>query len=329
MITNNAKLNVSMAAWLAADTYDYDPNAISATALLKPIKSIVLASRVNNLVKVPADIQDFTKSRTGTSVHDSIEAIWKDPILLEKTLRKLEETAHLFKNDETLDDVVDINPVTPSTKPLVVHLEQRVYRDLGEHRVSGKYDFILNGTVEDHKTTSTYTYTKGLKAEEYILQGSIYRWLNPDIITNTELHINFLFTDWKKGEAARNPKYPQSPAITVSFPLMTIEDTEDWIRNRIQTVHSLQNKPEEQMPDCTKIELWQDDSVFKYYADPTKTVKSTKNFKDAASAYEHKALKGKGIVMEIQGKATFCNFCSAAPICKQYQSLVENGLAGE
>ena len=329
MITNNAKLNVSMAAWLAADTYDYDPTAISATALLKPIKSIILRSRVSNVVKVDPDVQEFVKSRTGTSIHDSIELVWRDPVLLERVLRKLDSTAHLFTPDVCLDDVVAINPTEPSDLPIVVHLEQRAYKKLGEHNISGKYDFVFNGKVEDHKSTSTYTYVKGLKAEDYILQGSIYRWLSPEIITSNEVDINFLFTDWKKGEAARNPKYPQSPTMTVSFPLMSIEDTEDWVRNRIQTVHSLQNAPEEQMPECTKLELWQDDSVFKYYADPTKTVKATKNFTDAASAYEHKATKGKGVVLEVAGKAVFCSYCPASPVCKQYQALVESGLAGE
>lgn len=326
--TNKADISISVAAWLAADTYDYDPTAISATGLLKPIRRIVLAPRVSSEFKKDLDVLDIYKSRMGTSVHDAIEGIWKDRVVLERALRYLDTTKHLFKENASFDDIVSINPETPSDKPIVVYLENRVSKEIDGVKVSGKYDFILNGQLEDHKTTSVFTYKKGTKDEDYILQGSIYRWLNPELITSEYIVINFIFTDWKEMGVASEQNYPPFPAMSVKYKLMSIEDTEAWIKNRIATVKAHLKLDQKDLPLCTPEELWQDESSFKYYSDPTKTSgRSTKNFTSLAEANEHLASKGKGIVLEAKGRAKACRYCEAAAICQQYQSLVEQGLA--
>jgi hypothetical protein len=57
-LTNDQKIGLSMAVFLATDNYDYDPrpNCISATGLLKPPRQVVLSKRVDtagiNLIKL-------------------------------------------------------------------------------------------------------------------------------------------------------------------------------------------------------------------------------------------------------------------------------------
>ena len=47
--TNVSNVPLSMAVFLATDSYDYmdEPNYLSATALIKPLRQLILASRVN------------------------------------------------------------------------------------------------------------------------------------------------------------------------------------------------------------------------------------------------------------------------------------------
>jgi len=78
ILTNNTNVPLSMALWLADDDYDYDddPNVISATTLLKPMKAIVLARQNADLVKT-GDIVSVAASRIGTAMHDAIERTWR------------------------------------------------------------------------------------------------------------------------------------------------------------------------------------------------------------------------------------------------------------
>ena len=328
MITNNNGLSLSMAAWLASNDYDYQPDAISATSLMKPLRQIVLAERVPEIHKRALDVTELTKSRTGTSVHDSIEGIWNNPEKLAKAFKTLPETQHLMEEyDNDISAFVDINPETKTDKPIVVYMEQRKYKTVQGFTVSGKYDFVFNGQLEDHKTTSAYSYTSGSKAADYILQGSIYRWLAPDIITKDTIAINFVFTDWSAKTASKNPAYPQQAALTEYYSLLPLEQVENWIEKRIQDIRKLDKLEQEDIPECTAEELWMNPSSYKYYADPNKTDRATKDFKqDMAGAYEHLAIKGKGIVLEIKSPAKACSYCPASTICKQYVSLVDQGL---
>ena len=73
-ITNNQDIALPLAIWLLNDEYDYinDPNYISVTTLMKPLKQIVLAKRVPKESK-SFDLADLIASRLGTALHDSME----------------------------------------------------------------------------------------------------------------------------------------------------------------------------------------------------------------------------------------------------------------
>ncbi len=80
--TNNTGINLSLAMWLATDTYDHcdDPMQISATTLLKPVKVIVLSRRLaKSGVTKEADLSTMVPSRLGTAIHDAIERAWTPP----------------------------------------------------------------------------------------------------------------------------------------------------------------------------------------------------------------------------------------------------------
>ena len=322
-IHNAKQIPLSLAVWLARDTYDYvsDPNYISATSLLKPLKSLVLASQVPSDQQV-TDIHDLVPSRIGTAIHDSIEMAWKSE-RLGSILDSLgyNHISHKIKVNPPLDTLEkDIIPV---------YMEQRTTKELDGITVGGKYDFIMDGILTDFKSTSTYTYINKTNNEKYQLQGSIYRWLNPDVITADYMEIHYIFTDWKPTLADTQKDYPPSRAMAVKIPLLSIEETENFIRSKINQFKTHRTSKEEGLPACNDEELWRKESVWKYYRDLSKTARSTKNFNNASEAQSHAmAMSGKnpaGGVIEVKGQVVACKYCNAFPICKQKDQYIATG----
>ena len=179
-------------------------------------------------------------------------------------------------------------------------------------------DFAINGAYRDVKTTSTFSYTSGKKDKDYILQGSMYRYIMPELIWQDTMRIEFIFTDWQKQSAKQNPNYPQKRILFKDIPLMSLEKTEQWIRSKLMQFQKYRNALESELPECTDEELWRSAPEFKYYSDPTKTQgRSTKNFDDLNEARKYAAEKGKGVVMTVPGEVKRCNYCAAFPICQQ------------
>lgn len=320
--TNHSNIPLSVAVWLAHDTYDHndDPYTISATTLLKPLKQIVLAHRVQQAEAVQ-DIEGLISSRMGTAIHDSIERAWKEGA--QEAMRKL-------GYPESVISRIVINP-DPDNIPagaVPVYMEQREERKIGKWTVTGKFDFVADGVVEDFKSTGVYTVMAGNKTEDYKRQGSIYRWLNPKKIYQPYMNIQFLFTDWSKlrsiTEKAKG--YPQSRHQEQRIPLLSLEATEIFIQSKLRLIEQLWNAPEEIIPDCTDEELWVDPPVYKYYKNPEKKARSTANFDTFQEANARLAQDGfVGEVVEIRGQVKACRWCPAFSVCKQKDRYIADG----
>ena len=322
-ITNNSNIPLALAVWLVHDEYDYinEPNYVSATRLMKPIRHLVLPSRVP-AVDRETDLADYISRAMGHSLHDSIEKAWIKGKNI--NLKKLGYPP------EVIDRVL-VNPQPEDLKPdtIPVYLEQRATRKVMvngiEFTVGGKFDMVAEGIVHDNKSTSAFTWLSGDRDDDYSLQGSIYRWLNPDKITEDFIRINFIFTDWQKMMAKNNPKYPQQRCLYKDVPLMSIQETEEWVRDKLAAFLKYADAEEQDIPHCTPEELWLSDPVYKYYADPAKTSgRSTKNFEDPDEAAAFLAeKKGKGVLITVQGPPKRCDYCEAFPVCSQKENYFD------
>lgn len=318
--TNISSVPLSMAVFLASDNYDYvdDPFYISATSLIKPLRQFILANRVSN-ESAKVDLYDMMANRMGSAIHDAIEQSW---ITGYKTSMK-----KLGIPDRIIDRV-RVNPtkfeLTPDVIP--VYLEQRATKKVGQWTIGGKFDFVGDGRVEDFKSTSTYTAIFNTKDDDYILQGSIYRWLNPLIITKDEMAIQFIFTDWSSAKAKADPTYPQRRSMQRVLKLLPVTETEAFIKKKLRLIEQYFSAPEETIPLCTDSELWRSEPVYKYYKNPDKTARSTKNFDNKQEAYLYMAEKGNvGVVREKPGQVTACKYCPGFAVCSQKDRLIESG----
>lgn len=324
--TNDSNISLLMAVFLATDTYDHnlDPFTISATSLLRPLRQLILSSRVPPS-QTAADISSQINNSMGTAIHDAIENAWNSNY--EHAMKMLGYPAKLI-------DRIKINPSNDYLKNnpdcVPVYLEQRFKRPLTINgktfTITGKVDFVAQGRVQDIKTTTAYTYQKGNKAEDYSNQGSIYRWLEPRKIVDDVMSIHFYFRDWQAYKLKSEKNYPPAMVHTKDYLLKSLPETETLITHKLTQYDNLKDADENQIPRCTDEELWMDGSVWKYYKDPDKLTRATKNFDSPQDAYAHKAEKGCGVVLEVKSPARACNYCPAFHACSQKDDLLRAGL---
>lgn len=316
--TNQFDIPLLMSAWMMSDEYDYidDPKYISATSLMRPIKEQILSKRIDDqdLIQVK-DISDLAPSSLGNAVHSAVERVWLVPHLRNKALLRM------GYSKEDIDNIL-VNPtdeeIGDNPDAITLFFEQRQKKKVLGYTIGGKYDAILSGVLHDVKTTSAYAWVHGTRDEDFIIQGSIYRWLNPDKVTEDFIRICFYFTDWSKAGTS-NPDYPDARAKYRDYKLMSIADTEKWVKERVQQRIKLADADESELPECTDADVWLSETSYRYFSDPTKVNgRATRVFKDHDEAMAHWQSAGKGVVIATVPIANKCQkYCNAFTVCKQ------------
>lgn len=324
--SNNTGISIPLAVWLATDNYsggksDKYPNRISATTLLKSTRQVVLSKRIDPSQET-IDISSLVKSRIGSALHDAIESAWKSDHLV-KVFSSLGLPENISKRIR-VNPYPNIGEEYPQDM-IPVWLEQRSYKQLGNWTVIGQNDFIMDGEITDFKSTGTFTYVNSTKNDDYVKQLSVYRWLEPERITSDIGNIDFIFTDFKSSLIGQ-PNYPTAQTISKPFNLMPIDETESWIKSRLNLIDAYELEDESELPHCTDNELWRSESVWKYYKSGKVEARSTKNFTTAAEAYSRKAEDNNvGLVVEVKGRPTACLYCNVASICSQKDIYIHSG----
>jgi len=349
--TNKYNINIVLQMSLLYSDYDYDSDkrTFSATGLTKSLKQMV---KYASGAKASMELQQNLPSLLGSHVHSIIELVLLNPKLRKKYLKLLR-----YKGRELL-----INPSKKqlnkkkNKKKTVIWVEQRAKKKFGKFKVSGKYDHIIDSVLHDTKVVKAFSYQLAIKQEakfkelndpdepivlryermqeacpdylKYVIQGSIYRMLNPDKIKEDYMIIEFLLKDWSAGNRDQFPGYPMSMIMEYTVDLFSIKDTETWVKSRLKEINTYVVKKSKKVPDCTKAELWMGDDVYKYFSKPTNK-KASKTFKnDATAAYDYLESKGGiGEIRVVRGQASACNWCVFSKYsCNQYKDLKRQGL---
>lgn len=327
--SNNLNISPIVGAWLMADDYDgYDTNAISATGLMRPIREIILKGRLmrgeieilgQTVIPLPTDISALIRARIGQAIHSSLEQVWLSG--------KGPELTALFNQEEagTLAQLA-VNPADGSPTEKSIFVEKRITKELAPGiRVTGKYDIVVQGTLNDYKTGSAFLYKRD-KTEDYVFQGSVYRMLAPETITSDFANFHELYLDWSPKTAQLREDYPPAPVITKQVLLMPIEETHKVVMDRIALIQEHQDTDESLLPHCTDSELWVGPTEYKYYKKADQT-RATKNFgTDSNAAYAYlQEQNGVGFIKQILGEAKRCNYCPVFQVCSQKDQLIAEG----
>lgn len=324
-ITNKHKIDLPLAVWLLQDGYNSGAKEappgelISVTTLMKPTRQLILKRKVDQ-TQEEFDISDMIPSRMGHGLHDSIERAWTQGNW-KAAMRKLHYP-------EKIIDKIRINPDPKKVKEdeIPIYLEVRGYKEFRNLIITGQLDFLIGQAYRDFKTTSTFAWTSGNKDEDYILQGSMYRWILPDLIKDDVMRIQFIFTDWQKFRTA-DPKYPQIRTPHREFALLSHKETENWVNGKIDDIIKNAGLNQDKMVQCTDKELWRSEDTFKYYVNP-ETAKAngrcTKRFDKEADAMLWMKDKGKGVVLKDPGEVKACPYCPAFSVCEQRKNYFKD-----
>lgn len=318
--TNNKGISLPLAVWLARDEYNHDPrpNVVSVTGLLKSTRSIILASRVPKGEGIP-DVSMLLAARMGTALHNAIESAW---------VNNYANSLAALGYPKKVIERIRINPTEVKKGDIPIYLEKRSERQLGKWIISGQFDMVCDGFVMDVKSTGCSAYTQRYKDEDYILQGSIYRWLNQDIINRDQIKMQMIFKDWSLIASYSQKNYPPMPVHEYSLNLKPMHEIEAFISKKLADIEKYWDADEKDIPLCTNKELWVRDTTWKYYA-KVDSKKASKVFRgDAAKqeAYVHLQGKGKGFVKEHKSAPNACLYCPAAPECSQAKKYIREGI---
>jgi len=324
LFTNDKNLPLSLGVMLAHDEYpEHREGVISVTTLIKPVKQIILGMRAKkDSAKATTDISSRIASTFGTAVHNAMENAWCSDRLPE-TLKLLGYPPGMVKNVvvNPSDDYLDINEDC-----IPIYTEYRIEKEFAGWVISGEFDFVAEGRVRDLKSTGAYTYTNKTNDAKYILQGSMYRWLNPEKITDDIMAIDYVFTDWSALQASiQKDKYPQLRMMEQLFQLMSLTETRQYVEEKLSAVDRLRYAEQSEMPLCTDEDLWVQPSKWKYYK-KADAKRATRVYDTQPEAMAHLMKDGNtGIVIENKGSVKACRYCDALPTCEQAQTYLNSG----
>jgi len=249
-ITNKYKLSLPLAVLLSHSNYDHDSSikTISATKLLKPIRATILEIQ-NPHIKKEVDLADLIPSVFGSAVHSFAEKAWNTPSTVSTALSALgvaEDTAKRIK----------INPETVAKGDIPIYVERRSSRELNGWTIRGKFDVCVDGKLSDYKNMSVWGHIYDSNSSDFTIQGSIYKWLNPTIVTANNISIEKIFSDWSSSKAKYTKNYPKLRVLSKDYPLMSLPDIEKWIIERLALLDKHISSQQSDLPLCNNDELW-------------------------------------------------------------------------
>lgn len=321
---NTANVPLSLAVFLATDHYDYndDPFAISATTLLKPTRQIVLAKRVPPNTTMP-DLVAQLNTRMGSAVHDAIERAWHtNAVNAMISIGIPKAVANLVRINPTDAELLANPDIIP------VYMEQRMQKSVGKWNVTGKFDFIGEGRVQDFKTATIWSYINQVNAAKQIMQGSLYRWLDPKKITQDQMDIIHIFKDWMPSMVGTETNYPGQPFAVQTFNLMPVTAMDHWVHQKLAEIDRCMEAKDDDIPECGEDDLWRTKTKYKFYLNGAAGAKkATKNFDTLTEANQYKFTEkgGKGEVVVAPGQVKACNHCAAYSVCGQKDRLIASG----
>jgi hypothetical protein len=193
-------------------------------------------------------------------------------------------------------------------------VEKRLYADVNGWSVSGQFDrlHLADAVMQDWKVCSVY---KASGDESWTRQLNCLRWLaHKNDIRVDRLQVVAIFRDWKQSEAQRNPNYPQRNVMVIEIPTWTIEQAEEYIKERVAAHQSSEQGGQ---IECTEDERWYSGTSFALMKDGGKRAK-----KVAPTKEELGEIPPGHSIVERPGLNRRCeSYCEVAPFCEQYKRL--------
>jgi len=132
--------------------------------------------------------------------------------------------------------------------------------------ITGKPDVLVDVEIKDWKTTSAWTLFYGSRSEEWKQQLSIYRWLKnkeSGLVLSDGGEIIALLLDWDE-ELVGKSGYPEFPIMSVPVRLMSLNETEEFVSEKLCALAIAFGLTDNDLPPCTDKERWYNKRKNKY-----------------------------------------------------------------
>lgn len=199
-------------------------------------------------------------------------------------------------------------------------VEERLYAEVEGWSLSGQFDRmdLRNKTLDDYKCTSVYKVMMS-DMKEWERQLNVLRWLAIKNGYKVErLRIIAILRDWRKSDAKRKQDYPQKPVATIDIPVWPLDETYQYIRDRI-SLHQAAEAGGTNIV-CTDEERWYAGTTYALMKPGGKRAIKIFERKDDAES----ALTDSTFIEERRGGYRRCEeYCEVSEFCEQYQSSRE------
>ena len=182
----------------------------------------------------------------------------------------------------------------------------------------------------DYKMTSTYAVDGDLK-DEWLYQLNLYSWgLGKLGFHVKEQSIIALLKDWSyaKAHIQKRDNYAPAPAKAVEVPLLSPDEIEGYLRDRIAGYDAALQLSDEDLPECSASERWAKPTVYKVKKKGNKTaIRGCANISTRFEAETKASAQGVPCNIEEQkGENVRCDrYCIVSGFCNQNKGAVEDG----
>lgn len=286
-ITNKYSLPQTFVNVAMRPSYTKGKAHVSATELLNSPRIVQLKKKYDD--QITTDVSDMIWSIIGTAIHG------------------------------VLEHGKDHNHI----------VEQRLHSILDGWHISGAIDLqivrIDGIEINDYKNVGVWSVMN--EKIEWEQQLNIYAWLVETVKKTpvTKLAIIAIIRDWNRRDAKTRQGYPQCQVETIHVNLWSMEEREQFIRNRIhvQSEGLFAMETNDVLPLCTPAEMWEKPTQYAVKKEGAARAKSVHAEKEEAEEMLEKA--GNGFSIEVrEGDRTRCSsFCPVSEFCDQYKSYLE------
>lgn len=211
-----------------------------------------------------------------------------------------------------------------------VKVEQKFVVEVNGKKIAGKIDkmiFHQDGSVSirDLKVvrSASLNYDGGAKVswtDQLNIYAAMLRRLG---FVVRDLGVDLIIKDWSRGQTKYNPKYPRSPVDIVDVPMLSAEDADKYLVDRVN-LH-VQDPP----PECTSVEYWGQGDRYAIYERLKGGALRKRASRVLGSIIDAEAyIKDNGISASIvrrPGRRIRCeeNYCGVSSVCEQFKKAIE------
>ena len=200
--------------------------------------------------------------------------------------------------------------------------ERRLSIEIEGWKISGGMElYEENGILCDYKTTSVWKLIKG-DLEEWEKQLNMYSViLRHHGHKVNRLQVIAILRDWSKGEAERDPLYPQAQVVNVEINLWDETEAFKFMRTRV----ILHQQAQFSLPECSSEDRWARPDVWAVMKEGRKT--AVKLYENENDAKAHVGFDKALSVVHRPGVSVRCkSYCRVSKFCSQYQASLANSV---